>query len=283
MLHNLNFIDIHYHVNPDSYRRRYNSIKAGKIYKDLKGMVVLKNHLGSSVAIAETAYLENLPVLGSLVLNKIAGETWKTIIQQNLCMYNKDCFRLLVHLPTIVHSHHKSTLKRCTTNTYIQKFALAPSSLLDSKFRLKQGVVEILLFAKDYPIIISTGHSNKLETMAVIEYCDKIGVNKLLLNQPANPIVGLIANDLRQFSTYKFIYFEQTALTYLLNYQNYQDFVDVIANIPNVIYSSDLGQTSQMDIQEWLINSHKWFRNAQLSETRIQDITLNNPLKLLSI
>lgn len=199
MLHNLNFIDIHYHVNPDSYRRRYNSIKAGKIYKDLKGMVVLKNHLGSSVAIAETAYLENLPVLGSLVLNKIAGETWKTIIQQNLCMYNK------------------------------------------------------------------------------------IGVNKLLLNQPANPIVGLIANDLRQLSKYKFIYFEQTALTYLLNYQNYQDFVDVIANIPNVIYSSDLGQTSQMDIQEWLINSHKWFRNAQLSETRIQDITLNNPLKLLSI
>lgn len=36
------FIDVHYHVNPDAYVRRHSAIQAGSVYAKHNGWVILK-------------------------------------------------------------------------------------------------------------------------------------------------------------------------------------------------------------------------------------------------
>lgn len=107
--------------------------------------------------------------------------------------------------------------------------------------------------------------------------------NRLLLNQPANPITGLKAYDLEKLSENKFLYFEQTYLTYTIGYQTKSDVFYVLEKIPNTIYSSDLGQTTQIDIMQWISLSEEIFIKAKVSLQRKKEITIKNPLKLLSI
>lgn len=76
---------------------------------------------------------------------------------------------------------------------------------------------------------------------------------------------------------------EQTALTFILEHQDKQDFSQVLTHIPRVIYSSDLGQTSQMDIPEWLHFSKRIFHELDLSEKRKEELILSNAIALLNL
>lgn len=67
---------------------------------------------------------------------------------------------------------------------------------------------------------------------------------------------------------------EQTALTYLLGYQSWDDFAATLKKVPNLIYSSDLGQLSQMDIGAWWTTSCQWFAQASINAERIDAICL---------
>ena len=107
----LSFLDVHYHVNPDAYKRRFDSIQAGREYQKIGGGLILKNHLGCTAAVAVTAQAQGLPVFGSIVLNSIAGGVSVRAVKQSLSHYNfENCGRLIVHLPTIVPNKHNSCL-----------------------------------------------------------------------------------------------------------------------------------------------------------------------------
>ncbi|WGI26164.1 hypothetical protein QEN58_03660 [Halomonas alkaliantarctica] len=58
-------------------------------------------------------------------------------------------------------------------------------------------------------------------------------------------------------------------MTYLLGYQAWEDFLMVLKSVPRVLYSSDLGQPTQPDIEQWLGQSEKWFELMNLSSNRI--------------
>ena len=147
---------------------------------------------------------------------------------------------------------------------------------------MRKEISDILKMSNDFPIVISTGHATKAEIMLIIEECYKLNIKKLMLNQPANPITGLQFEDLKHLcNEHKFLWIEQTALTYLLQYQTWNDFASVLRYLPRVLYSSDLGQTSQPDIYQWRILTNKWFEEAGLSKARIKEISLNNPLQLI--
>lgn len=89
-----------------------------------------------------------------------------------------------------------------------------------------------------------------------------------MLNQPANPQTRLDAKELREIAQHPQVFIEQTALTYLLGYQTEEDFKEVMTHLPQVIYSSDLGQISQMDIDAFMQQSKEYFKNFGLSEAR---------------
>ncbi|MCT8342702.1 MULTISPECIES: DUF6282 family protein [Photorhabdus] len=279
----LRFLDVHYHARPDSYIRRYNVLEAGREYVRHGGGVVLKNHLGSVTALSSLAQEAGLPVFGSIVLNATAGGLAINSVIQSLSQYQFcKAPRLLVHLPTIVPTSHKSIMKRAWANAFAQTLAQQPLSVVDSNGRLHNEIHELISFAQQHNVVLSSGHASRYEVMQLIDAITAAGGCKFMLNQPASPMTGLKAKDLKALGEHDWLYVEQTALTVYLGYQTTEDFFEVLSEVNNVVYSSDLGQPVQPDVEQWLSDSERWFKTAGLSEEHIRDISLLNPLRMLA-
>lgn len=278
----LHFLDVHYHARPDSYHRRYSAYEAGQHYDRYQGGVVLKNHLGSVSALAAILQEMSLPVFGSVVLNAAAGGVSLNTVRQALSQYQfEGAPRLLVHLPTVIPTAHKSVLSRTFSNEYARYFAGQPLSITNEDGKLRPDVEALIHFARHHKIVLSSGHTTKDQTLRLIEAVERIGGCRLMLNQPANPITGFSAAELRALGEYDWLYVEQCALTLYLGYQAPQDMYDVLTQVNNVVYSSDLGQPGQPDIGDWLEDSRRWFQSAGISAERIDTVTRLNPLRML--
>ncbi|MFR9788261.1 DUF6282 family protein [Streptomyces sp. MB22_4] len=278
------FVDVHYHVGPDAYVRRHTAAEAGARYAELGGWVVLKNHLGSTAAQAWEARQQGLPVSGSIVLNDIAGGLDPRLVEQAVVQHGEDSgLRLVVHLPTATGRTHRSRLARTPAHPLLARDGLRPLTVTDGAGGLRAEVREILRMARDLPVVISTGHADGREVALLVEEAVKLDVPRLMLNQPANPMTGLSCADLLDIASARQVYTEQTALTYLLGYQEWDDFSAVLARVPRVVYSSDLGQTSQMDIGAWWARSREWFSKAGLGEERITEVVRDAPLRMLAL
>lgn len=280
----LAFIDIHYHANPDLYERKVDALTAGRLYQSLGGAVVLTSHLGATSVEATLAQKQGLPVFPSLILNHISGGIDYRVVLQALAQY-QPAFpgRLIVHFPTITGRHYQSRLPRTLSHPRLNAETLKAETLFDDQSRLRPQVMDIVKMAKDYPIVLSTGHAAKEEVYALIDCCIQQDVPALLLNQPANPLTHLQAAELAQLADLAWLWIEQTLLTYLLYYQDKEDFADVVQTLPRVIYSSDLGQSSQIDILTWHAYTQQLFDELAIPAARRQEICLTNPLRLLGI
>lgn len=278
------FIDIHYHSAPDLYLRRWDALDAGHIYQSLQGAVVLKSHLGATSAQATLAQKAGLPVFPSLVLNSIAGGIDYRVILRALSEYQPLIeSRMIVDFPTITGRKIQSRVTRTLAHDYLSKHTLKSTTIFNHKHQLRKQVINILKMASDYPIVLSTGHASKNEIYSLVDAGIQYHVPALLLNQPANPLTGLNAGALRDLTQQDFLWVEQTALTYVSGHQDKEDFAAVLSSLPRVIYSSDLGQTSQMDIQDWFLFSKKIFAELDLSEQRQDEVLRVNPLTLLGL
>ncbi|WP_286296859.1 DUF6282 family protein [Vibrio apostichopi] len=280
----LRFVDVHYHASPDSFERRYHAVEAGRLYARYGGGCVLKNHLGSVTALASICQQMELPVFGSIVLNEIAGGICTQPIKQALCQYQfPHQGRLLVHLPTVVTSSHRSVMSRKMANNSVENFAQVPLRIVGNDGKLLPALQSLLHFSQEQDIVISTGHASREEIYSLLEQVDKMGGGcRVMLNQPANPITGMVAEELISLGHHDWLYIEQTALTVLLGYQSFEDFSVVLSSVPNLLYSSDLGQSCQIDIPEWLKQSKMWFEKIGLSKSRQKDICLHTPLTMLA-
>ncbi|RON55859.1 DUF6282 family protein [Pseudomonas frederiksbergensis] len=276
-----NFIDVHYHAGPDAYLRRHSAVQAGHHYQAQNGWVVLKNHLGCTAAQAWEAREQGLPVSGSIVLNEIAGGIDWRVVERSLCQHGAADLRFIVHLPTVTGRSHTSRLARSLSHPILSERPIKPLTVSDDSGQLTPATLDLLRMSRDYPVVISTGHANREEVLRLVEAADRLQVPRLMLNQPANPLTGLNAEDLLALGNLPFLYIEQTALTYLLEYQGRDDFSRVLRELPQVVYSSDLGQTSQPDIAQWLKMSQQWFEEFGLSKERVESISRGWPLQML--
>lgn len=271
------FIDLHFHANPDLYLRKHHVTEASDEYKKLNGCVLFQNHLG---------YTGNLDSLGnvmdSLILNNIAGGIDCKSIEKVLQGRNKEKpNKLLVIFPNITGRKHVSKLQRNISNEQLAKTAFVPE-VLSQDGKLFQKTKDVIQFAKDQPIVLATGHASKEEVYLLAEECYKIGLKKLLVTQPSNPMTAIFGEEMALLSkNFDFLWFEQTTLTFLLGYETWENFEFVIQNIERLIYTSDLGQTSQLSIKEWFELSKNWFKKMNLSPERIKNITKNNPLNFI--
>lgn len=249
----------------------------------LHGGVVLKNHLGDSVSSAEAARAFGLPVFGSVVLNAVTGGPCWRALEPSLCkMQSNHSGRLIVHLPTVTRTRHSSRLSRQHGNAFCEAACHQASSICDGEGHILPEVMEILTMARDHPLVISSGHASRDEVMRLLDAAGRLAVPRLMLNQPANPMTGINANDLAAISGASWLYIEQTALTHMLGYQEWEDFQKVLRDLPNVVYSSDLGQTSQPDIEDWHRQSQTWFDDMGLDLQRRRQICLDAPLAMLT-
>jgi len=279
------FIDIHYHADPDLYRRCYSTMQAGRKYQQLNGAVVLKSHLGSTAIQSTIAQQEGLPVFPSIVLNKITdGINYRPIIKALSEYQPVYPSKMIVHFPTLTGRKYISKLKRKFSNQRLSHELCKSENIFNANRKFKNKVYDVLKLSKDYPVIISSGHASKDEIYFLLDICEKLNITNLLLNQPANPLTGLTADELLEITIkYPFVWVEQTALTYLLAYQSKHDFYNSLKKLPKLIYSSDLGQPSQIDISQWVKISHNWFSDFCISNQRKEEICLTNPSLLLQI
>ncbi|WP_425928351.1 DUF6282 family protein [Pseudomonas sp. NyZ201] len=276
------FIDVHYHAGPDAFVRRHGVIEAGRRYAALNGWVVLKNHLGCTAAQAWEARQEGLPVSGSVVLNEIAGGIDFRVVQRSLCQHGDSDARLIVHLPTVTGRAHTSRLKRNSAHWILDEHPIKPLTV-SHEGRLNAQTLDVLRMARDYPIVISSGHADAHEVRLLIEAAQQLEVPRLMLNQPANPLTGLDAEALLELARAPMVYTEQTALTYLLGYQGWDDFARVLREVPRALYSSDLGQTSQPDIEQWQVDSLLWFERMGLDRERALQVGRGHAREMLKL
>ncbi|MFJ2744452.1 DUF6282 family protein [Streptomyces sp. NPDC087440] len=277
------FIDVHHHVGPDAYVRRHTATGAGSVYAAHSGWVVLKNHLGSTAAQAWEARQQGLPVSGSIVLNDLAGGMDPRAVEQAVIQHGDDSgLRLIVHLPTVTGRTHRSRLARTPSHPLLAD-GQRPLTVTDDSGALRPEVRELLRAARDLPVVISTGHADGHEVRLLVEEAVRLDLPRLMLNQPANPMTGLTCKDLVEVAAAEQVWTEQTALTLLLGYQDRTDFDDVLSLLPRTVYSSDLGQPSQMDIGPWLDWSRTAFRQAGLTPGRIREVTHSAPLAMLTV
>ncbi|EHL29906.1 DUF6282 family protein [Legionella drancourtii] len=278
------FIDIHYHASPDLYERRWHALKAGQIYQSLNGAVFLTSHLGGTSVQATLAQKLGLPVFPSLVLNHLAGGINYRVILHALNEYQPvTAAKMLVHFPTITGRHFPSKLSRQLINPNLSQYSQHGETLFNRQKKLRKNAIDILKMANDYPIVLTTGHASAEEIYSLIDACITYNVPALLLNQPAHPLVNLNAAALNELVKNEFVWVEQTVLTYLLGHQDKEDFTALLTTTPRVIYSSDLGQTNQMDIENWLDYSNTLFAELQLSPQRKTDLICSNAAKLLTL
>lgn len=278
------FIDIHYHASPDLYERRWHALKAGQIYQSLNGAVFLTSHLGATSVQATLAQKLGLPVFPSLVLNHLAGGINYRVILHALNEYQPvTAAKMLVHFPTITGRHFPSKLSRQLINPNLSQYSQHGETLFNRQKKLRKNAIDILKMANDYPIVLTTGHASAEEIYSLIDACITYNVPALLLNQPAHPLVNLNAAALNELVKNEFVWVEQTVLTYLLGHQDKEDFTALLTTTPRVIYSSDLGQTNQMDIENWLDYSNTLFAELQLSPQRKTDLICSNAAKLLTL
>ncbi|WP_248797771.1 DUF6282 family protein [Pseudomonas sp. MWU13-2105] len=276
------FIDVHYHAGPDAYLRRHSALQAGSHYAAQEGWVVLKNHLGCTAAQAWEAREQGLPVSGSIVLNEIAGGLDWRVVERSLCQHGALDLRFIVHLPTVTGRSHTSRLARTLSHPILSERPVQPLTVSDDSGQLSAATLDLLRMSRDYPVVISSGHANRQEVLRLVDAAERLQVPRLMLNQPANPLTGMSAADLRALGDLPWLYIEQTALTYLLGYQDEEDFAQVLRDLPRVVYSSDLGQTSQPDIRQWRDLSRQWFQAFALGPERIAAISHAWPLQMLS-
>jgi hypothetical protein len=258
------FVDVHYHAAPDLYDRRHSVLEAGRRYASRGGWIVLKNHLGCTAAQAHDAREQGLPVSGSVVLNGVAGG---------------------LDPQAVLGSVHRNGAGggRDPAHPHLADHKIAPLTVSGSNGRLLPAVFEILRLARDLDLVVSTGHANADEVVRLVDPAVQVELPVLMLNQPAGPLTGLRYEDLVDLAKAPMVYTEQTALTYLLGYQDEDDFRAVLGSLPRTVYSSDLGQPSQPDIEEWLRLSDRWFTMFGLSEARIAEITLESPSRMLGL
>jgi integrase len=277
-----NFIDIHYHASPDLYERKLTAIAAGEIYHALGGAVVLKSHLGSTSIQATLAQSMGLPVFPSVILNKFAGGIDHHVVLRALADYQSSYpLKMLVDFPTITGRKFTSKLSRKLMHTTFSTATLAAETIFNEQGQIKSSAVDILKMARDYPIVLSTGHSSKEEIYALIDACYQHNVPGLLINQPAHPLTGLKAAELMELSTHDFLWMEQTLLTYLLGHQDIKDVKENLIHLPKVVYSSDLGQCTQIGVAEWVEYTERLFAELKLTAERRKEVELINPMKLL--
>lgn len=277
------FIDLHYHAGADLYKRRHSVFEAGRRYASRSGWVVVKSHIGSTSAVAWEARQEGLPVSGSVTLNAISGGLSTRVMEQAVYQHGDNGpARLLVYLPTLVGSRHTAKVDRVPFHTLLDPGKLDGLRVSSDSTPLVSEIYEIMRAAADLPVVLATGHASREEILRLVDAALDCGLDRLLLTHPTHPMCGFTVSDLRSLASLPEVYGEITALTRLLGYHDAAEYADILAAHPRLVFTSDLGQLDQPDIDEWIGLRTRWFAAAGLSDEWATKLALRNPKLLLS-
>lgn len=277
----LSFFDLHVHVAPDTYLRRYTANSLGKELKETLSGAVIKSHLIATTGIEHMMYELGLNIYGSITLNKYSGGINKDVVKSAIAASKND--KMIIYFPTITDKKVNIKMKQGKTHDILNRY-LNEGETVSYDGSLKEEAKEIIKMASYYDIPIATGHSSKEEVFLIGDEVIK-NKGKLILTHPFHPIVNLNFQEVKDLIGCDNIYAEFTILMSLLKYRNMEYLLPLLrAGYEDKIFvSSDLGQVSNCTVTEGYISFEAVMRENYIEDDVIRKIILKNPKKIINI
>jgi len=189
-------IDFHVHSAPDAFGRNISDIDAA-MFAARQGMraIVLKNHVtmtADRAALVEQV-VPNIRVYGGMVLNRSVGGLNAEAIEAMVRIpggYGK-----VVWLPTI------------DSQNYIDTFGAGGKAIVrdgmgyrltDDNGEVIPDVVRVLETVREHDLVISTGHADPEETLAVVRLASEMGIEKIVVTHAMATVPGLSLEQLQE-------------------------------------------------------------------------------------
>ncbi len=277
-------IDMHVHFGPESLmERRQNALELAVSASEM-GMkaLVLKNREYNTVPIASlvSEIVPEVQVFGSLTLeNEIGG------LNPSAAIAAARMGAKIIWMPTFSSSNSKSVVEK------VLGFKLPGTEqvILDSNGVLKSEAKEILHIAKDFDIVLATGHISPKETFALAEESQKIGFTKLLVTHALQGALTsvLCSNDELKQLAGEGVYIEHSFWDVLPTMNSYDptQIVELVKAVgaEHCIMSTDLGQSYNPPAPEGMRMFIATLLRKGLDTGEIETMVKTNPARLLGL
>lgn len=174
-------IDTHVHFGPDTtFPRRYDGLETASVAEQA-GMkaIVLKSHSFPTAALAQliSKSVEKIAVFGGVCLDTEAGGLNPELVHVNAVLGAR-----VIWMPTF-------TARYCMQKRGVIDLEKG-ITLLDDYGKIKPEVIEILEVAKEFDLIIGSGHISYEETYQLYKEARARGLEKLVVTHPCTVRVG---------------------------------------------------------------------------------------------
>lgn len=260
------FFDLHVHIEPDIFKRRYNVKSLGKELTNCCSAAVIKSHLTSTIGIATEARRQGYHIYGSITLNSYVGGINKSVVQSAIAVAENN-IPIMIYFPTLTGTSKKSKIVQEKSHKILNDEKVCAEKV-SINGHLKGEVKDIIKLATKYDVPMATGHCSKDEVYLLIDEVEKNN-GRLIITHPfifyANFTIEEIIKILNKTNN---VYVEITLLMLKMKYIDFNDIKYLIENvsIDKICISSDFGQVSNTTIKE----GYNWFYN-QMKSIKIDD------------
>lgn len=277
-------IDMHVHLSPDSLiMRRQDAVELAQSARDLgmKGLVLKSREYNTvPVALLATKMVPEVQVFGSITLDNESGGLTPSPALSAARMGAK-----VIWLPTITALNSKAKTEE--HNGF--KLPGEGQTVLDSNGKLKAEVKEIFQIAKEFDIVLASGHLSPKEVFALMEEAQRIEFTKMVITHALQSQLvdaKLSMEDIAQLAKAG-AYIEHSFWGWMPTISNWDVsmLVDSIkaTGAERCIMSSDFGQYFHPVAPEGLRLFIGTILRKGIPEKDIEIMVKTNPAKLLGL
>jgi hypothetical protein len=278
--------DLHIHSKPCLFDRIGDDLDLGRHATEtgLSG-ILLKSHFESTVGRAAIAHkaVQGARIFGGLVLNHFTGGLNPVAVEHAAKLGAKE-----VWMPTVDSAAHSKVYGHVGGFGYQESGTKVPREGITvlAKDQLKEEVKIILEVARDYQVILGTGHLNKAEIYSLVRFARELKFDRLLVTHPFfNPPSLTIAEVVELASLGAKVEFcggNLYPIPRAVPIENYRDAVRAVG-AQSIILTSDAGQYRKSLPAEVLRLFAQCLLEKGTSQTEIDRMVKENPDFLLGI
>jgi hypothetical protein len=284
--------DTHVHAGPDLLPRKFTDIDLAKMALERNfGGFVLKSH-HAVTADRATLIRDMFPgvkVYGAIALNNPVGGLNPTAIDIAARLGARVCW-----LPTCDSENELANVSGQLDESklpYWMSIAreLRAAGIAGKWLKVTDGNGNVLpemqqcleVMAK-YDMVMATGHINPSELEPVVKAAREAGVQRIIITHPEFPTTHLDHDAQRRLQQYD-VYFERVFTTPHTNKCTWEETIGNIQALgpSSTIVATDLGQTTNPDLQEGFEIYITKLLEAGFTEAQIKQMTQHNAASLL--
>lgn len=291
--------DLHFHIGPEVIGRRFDALQAAESLRD-DGMagLVMKNHYFSTVPFAQMAQSRGYEgVWGSLTMNHYTGGLNPFALRGSLGMKNPAGQTLLkmVWMPTVHAASHLAVRKAhgalydippewtggVLAGTPIGQ--VPPISVTAPE--VQSPLKEILRIIAGEGLILATGHISREEVFFLVPLAADMGVEKIVLTHPMYETTGLSIDDIRQLTSLKGVYAEQSYALIPIDGKDPSAIAQYIRGVgaERTLLSTDLGQAKRQTAGEGMRLFCDLLKAEGIPAADLDRMCCDNPRTLLGL